>query len=359
VTPTLFALIALILTDRLDEAAGWSRRLADEPWIRRVPMRRALVETIRSAVALRQGAVAKAGEYAQTALAVVAPSAWGVVIGIPLSLAVRAATELGDFAAAKSYLNLPVPPVMFDTPFVLPYHQALGRYHLAMGRPHTALTSLTSCGGLAVKWGLDSPAIVDWRNDAAAALVAMGKVRQARALLEEQLSLLGDGRSRVRGVALRRLAATSALRDRGPLLEEAVQILGECGDQLELAHARADLETAREASSSYDPSAHVWTLPTEEDDWPELSSPPRLFPDKDPEETVTDGTETAPVLEELTDAQRRVVELAASGWTNRQIARRLFITVSTVEQHLTKVYRKLNVRRRSDLPAKLTPDAHQ
>ncbi|MEY9969557.1 DNA-binding NarL/FixJ family response regulator, partial [Streptacidiphilus sp. MAP12-16] len=36
-----------------------------------------------------------------------------------------------------------------------------------------------------------------------------------------------------------------------------------------------------------------------------------------------------------------------------EIARDLFITVSTVEQHLTRVYRKLNVTRRSDLPGEL------
>jgi DNA-binding CsgD family transcriptional regulator len=350
VAPTLFALISLILTDRLAEAASWARRLVDEPSIGRVPMRRALVETIRSAVALRQGAVADAGEYAQAALVAVAPPAWGVVVGIPLSLAVRAATELGDFDAAKSYLNLAVPPIMFDTPFALPYLQALGRYHLAMGRPHTALTSLTSCGDLMVRWGLDSPALADWRSDAAAALVAMGKVQRARALIEEQLSRLGDGRSRVHGVTLRLLAATSAVPDRVPLLDEAVLILKECGDELELAHARADLETAREALSSHDPKTHSWTLPSDEDDGPELPGPPPLLPGQEAEEPDADGSEAAPVLAELTDAQRRVVELAASGWTNRQIARRLFITVSTVEQHLTKVYRKLNVRRRSDLP---------
>jgi DNA-binding CsgD family transcriptional regulator len=52
----------------------------------------------------------------------------------------------------------------------------------------------------------------------------------------------------------------------------------------------------------------------------------------------------------LSDAERRVATLAAQGYTNRQIARRLFITVSTVEQHLTRAYRKLNVNRRTDLP---------
>ncbi|MEU8137630.1 helix-turn-helix transcriptional regulator [Streptodolium elevatio] len=53
---------------------------------------------------------------------------------------------------------------------------------------------------------------------------------------------------------------------------------------------------------------------------------------------------------ELSSAERRVAALAAKGYTNREISRRLFITVSTVEQHLTRVYRKLGVARRLDLP---------
>jgi RNA polymerase sigma factor (sigma-70 family) len=52
----------------------------------------------------------------------------------------------------------------------------------------------------------------------------------------------------------------------------------------------------------------------------------------------------------LSEAERRVAALAADGFTNRQIARRLHVTASTVEQHLTRVYRKLEIRRRTDLP---------
>lgn len=51
----------------------------------------------------------------------------------------------------------------------------------------------------------------------------------------------------------------------------------------------------------------------------------------------------------LTRAERRVVMLAAAGCTNRAIAARLYVTPSTVEQHLTHVYRKLRVRSRGDL----------
>ncbi|WP_082115400.1 helix-turn-helix domain-containing protein [Lentzea aerocolonigenes] len=56
---------------------------------------------------------------------------------------------------------------------------------------------------------------------------------------------------------------------------------------------------------------------------------------------------------ELSEAELKVAKLAARGHTNREIADRLFITASTVEQHLTRVYRKLNVKYRTDLPAGL------
>jgi DNA-binding CsgD family transcriptional regulator len=55
----------------------------------------------------------------------------------------------------------------------------------------------------------------------------------------------------------------------------------------------------------------------------------------------------------LTDAESRVVELVVRGHTNREISDRLFVTVSTVEQHLTSVYRKLKVKRRRELAALL------
>jgi DNA-binding CsgD family transcriptional regulator len=44
-----------------------------------------------------------------------------------------------------------------------------------------------------------------------------------------------------------------------------------------------------------------------------------------------------------------VAELAAAGNSNRDIAQALFITINTVEVHLTRTYRKLNVTSRADL----------
>ena len=55
----------------------------------------------------------------------------------------------------------------------------------------------------------------------------------------------------------------------------------------------------------------------------------------------------------LTASERRVVELAAGGETNRDIAQALFVTPKTVEVHLSNAYRKLGVRSRRELPAAL------
>jgi DNA-binding CsgD family transcriptional regulator len=63
--------------------------------------------------------------------------------------------------------------------------------------------------------------------------------------------------------------------------------------------------------------------------------------------------------DELTDAERRVAALAASGHRNKEIAARLVVEVSTVEAHLSRVYSKLGVRSRTELATRIaaTQDA--
>ena len=55
-------------------------------------------------------------------------------------------------------------------------------------------------------------------------------------------------------------------------------------------------------------------------------------------------------VESLTAAERRVAGMAAGGMSNREIAQALFVTVRTVENHLARVYTKLNVHSRAELP---------
>ena len=59
-------------------------------------------------------------------------------------------------------------------------------------------------------------------------------------------------------------------------------------------------------------------------------------------------------LDALTPSEERVAWLASTGRTNRDIAQELFITLATVETHLTRAYRKLGVAGRDELAGALT-----
>jgi DNA-binding CsgD family transcriptional regulator len=54
-------------------------------------------------------------------------------------------------------------------------------------------------------------------------------------------------------------------------------------------------------------------------------------------------------LDALTASERRVAQLAADGMTNKEIAQTLFITIKTVEVHLSHAYRKLEISSRTQL----------
>ncbi len=56
----------------------------------------------------------------------------------------------------------------------------------------------------------------------------------------------------------------------------------------------------------------------------------------------------------LTPTEQKVADLVASGLTNREAARALFVSVSTVEASLRRIYSKLGVRSRTELSRRLS-----
>ncbi|NGY63511.1 helix-turn-helix domain-containing protein [Lentzea sp. NEAU-D13] len=328
----VFAVLTLIYADRLESAAAWCERLLHQAgdnvtW-------QAMFSGLRAEVALRQGDLRAARRLAMVAFGLLPPHAWGTAVAGPLSCLVLACTRSGQYAEAGEYVGQPVPEAALQTRFGPHYLYARGEYHLATDRPDLALADFRACGELMLAWGQDHPGVLPWRVQAARALLTLG--RPARHLLIDQLELT-TSRSRTRGFALRVLAPLCDPAVRTRMLAESAEILEDRGDRFGLAHTLADLSTALgDHPRARMIARRAWHVAHDCDAQP-------LLPADVPDE--------AGQVEALTEAQRRVAALAADGHTNREIARRLFVTTSTVEQHLTHVYRKLDIKHRSELPA--------
>lgn len=342
-------LAGMLYVGRADRVALWTNLLLNRPAVRRTTTWRALVHAIRAEALLRLGNVRDADQHARTALETMPSSSWGVLIAAPLATLITTATERGRLHEAERWLTHPAPPDMFRTPLGLHYLAARARYHLAVERAGEAGEDLRRCGELMRFWGLDIAGLVPWRLELAKVELGLGNTAEATRLLEEQLRVSQGMDDRTRSQAMRLLAAVAppdgerqppartaeasrnAVEPTG-FARRAVYALRRPGDGE--AH-----ELARQAHQmAQDGGTTVQRLLERE-----------LYCGV----TGAAAADASKQSDGLSEAERRVAVLAAQGHTNRQISSKLYITVSTVEQHLTKVYRKLDVKRRSDLPARL------
>ncbi|MEU4575420.1 AAA family ATPase [Nonomuraea sp. NPDC023979] len=341
------ALLALTYTGRADLAAPWCDSFVAEAASRRAPGRQARLSAIRAEIGLRRGDPAAAAADARLALELIPPDSWGVAVGGPLGSLLLAGAAMGRYEECLPPVTRPVPEAMLETRFGLHYLYGKGRFHLAAGQARQALRDLRLCGELMGEWQLDSAEFIAWRLDAAQALIALGETDEARLLVEEQLARAAGSR-RVQGMALRVLAATAEKRHRVMLLRQSAELLRDGGDTYELARSMTGLAEAYHAVGEFRRAAVMGRRARVLAHECQAGALSRALPDGAWEAGEAGAR---PVL---SDAERRVASLAADGYSNREISAKLFITVSTVEQHLTRVYRKLSVTRRADLPETLS-----
>ncbi|MFG1918444.1 LuxR C-terminal-related transcriptional regulator [Micromonospora sp. NPDC048898] len=344
-----WALTGLLQDERLEETEQSCARLAELAERRQNTTVAALVSAMRAIIALSRGDLRGADQLTEHALSTLPVPGWGIVVGLPLAVRAQALTLLGRTSEVRAILRTPVPAAMAETPIGLAHLAAQGRCLLALDRPAEALWALERCGELARRWPA-RPGGVRWRADAARACLELDRPRVAARLARQELQLLPGGQRRARSSALRALAATMRPDERVPALREALCLARQCGDAVgvaqssfELADAYGSRHEAGLARQAYEAAATI----------------ARQIGLADPGRTATAPSATKPtdpavaMVPGLTLAESRVAALAALGHSNRDIGGRLFITVSTVEQHLTRVYRKLGASDRADLTARI------
>ncbi|MGW1818911.1 LuxR C-terminal-related transcriptional regulator [Streptomyces sp. NPDC002125] len=348
------AILALLHDGETESAVSWCDVLRDEAARRLAPTWLAVLECLRAAIALRQGDLAAAAKLAITGYERLPASAWGVFIGYPLSILMMVDTALDNHDAAAQHLRQVVPETMFSTVWGAHYLRARGHHFLATDRALSAISDFRAAGGLSERLGLDFPALFPWRGDLALANMRLGRTVLAHQLVTEELEHPRLD-VRAKGVALRLLASCSDPSRRQGLLERAIDLLERSEDRLELSRALAAMSRALQRSGQNEQARSTARRASQEaricrtggEEPAERESP-------EPDPTVPGPrAATSSVHEQLSEAEARVATLAARGLTNREISGQLFITVSTVEQHLTRIYRKLGVTRRSNLPTRL------
>ena len=140
------------------------------------------------------------------------------------------------------------------------------------------------------------------------------------------------------------------------LIREAVAVLEPSPARLEHAYALADLGAAlRRANHRAEARDHLRQAL-------ELAqrSGATLLAEQAHEELIATGARPRRIVQTgaaaLTPSERRIAAMAAEGLSNREIAQALFVTLRTVEMHLSNAFRKLDISSRTQLAAALAAE---
>lgn len=356
----------LLWSEHPEQAVPWSRALAQDAETRHAPGWSAVFTTVHAQALLRLGDLAGAAALAEKALALLPEQHSGAFPYAATAVLVRAHDAMGHYTEASRHCDRPLPPGLLESLHGLAFLRARGLHHLTGNQPQAALADFLALGRILQHRRLDRPAYLPWRTDAAQALRELGRPQQAERLALQQLALPDARRPWVRGLSLHQRAlatAPGAAGRRTALLEQAVEELHRSGDRLATARAMADLgqHTQSEGNAPMKGTATVraaWNLARE-------CGATTLCKEILPDAPLADALRGRPhdpsedrLEHRLSSSEQRVATLAAQGLTNREISAKLYLTVSTVEQHLTKVYRKLHISGRGDLPMDLALGAN-
>jgi DNA-binding CsgD family transcriptional regulator len=242
--------------------------------------------------------------------------------------------RLGDAGGAGTLANLG--------------HSALGMLELGAGRPEEAVGPLEQVQVFAEQSGLEDPLFVPWAPDLVEAYVRSGRRADAERIsgeLEHRASLAGTPLSLALAARCRGLVAedrfethfAQALQqhDLAEAPFEMARTLLVYGSRLHRARRRVDgRERLRAALETFDA---LGASP-----WSELARAELRAAGAVRRDPVADPDRLSP-------QEVRVAREVAEGATNKEVAARLFLSPKTIDFHLGRVYRKLDIHSRAEL----------
>jgi DNA-binding CsgD family transcriptional regulator len=304
---------------------------------------------------LRLGMLPEADAAARIALRVLQQGDFAP--GLPFAATVLAdvAVEAGELDEAQALLDL-LPqkgwPAGVGTVLI---PAARGRLRLAQGRPAEALADFRTCEAMfsPEAWGTEMRDVgyLHARAGAAQALLRLGKCESARELAHAELSdVRVFAAPRALGVALRAAGLAQGGSAGLELLAESVAVFQRSPALLERAHSLTELGAALRRNgqrrAAREPLAEALDLAAR--------CGARPLAVRAREELKTTGARPRRAwrtgVEALTPSELRIVRLAVDGRSNREIAHELYVTLKTVEGHLSRAYTKLGIEGRGQLP---------
>ena len=303
---------------------------------------------------LRLGELPEADAAARVALHVLRESDFRPGLAFAVTVLSDVAVEAGELAEAEALLSL-LPqdgwPAGVGTVLI---PAARARLRLAQNRLAEALIDFQTCAAMFSPevWGTEIRDVgyLHARAGAAHTLLRLGERERARELAEAELAdVKAFGGPRALGVALRAAGLAHGGSKGIEILGDSVSSLRNSPAILERAHSLTELGAAMRRngcrSAAREPLAEALDLAAR------CGARPLAARIRD--ELKATGARPRRVwrtgLEALSPRELRVVQLAAEGRTNREIAYQLYVTLKTIEGHLARAYTKLGIERRGQL----------
>ena len=310
---------------------------------------------LRSELYVRRGLLRDAEADARDSLATGIEKSWLFARGVkPLlqSLAGQGRTDEAEQIIDREFGDVRLP----DVPPMIGLVYARAEVLAAAGKHAAALEAFADAAQRGSRWGGASPSQIGDLLTAARSHHALDDDEEAHARIAEADALARQWATPgALGEVMHARAMLGPRDDALATLQGAIGLLERSPARLALARALLDLGAALRRAGhrreSREPlrAAHELARACGADPLAERAR----------QELAVSGVrlrrDRISGADSLTPSERRIAQMVVAGGSNAEIAQALFVTVKTVEMHLTSIYRKLAITGRNEIAAALDP----